>query len=200
MIMKASIGLLISLMAPFFAFSAVEPGDTAPDFTLKDSKGNSHKLSDFRGKFVVLEWFNHDCPFVKKHYGRGNMQKLQKEYTAKDVVWLSIISSAPGKQGHRTGPQADADTKDSQACPTAVLLDPSGEVGQKYEAKTTPHMFVINKEGKVIYAGAIDSIRSTDPSDVEKSENYIRQTLDAALDGKPVPTPKTQPYGCSVKY
>ena len=178
----------------------MEPGEAAPDFTLSDSKGTSHKLSDFRGKFVVLEWLNHECPFVKKHYSGGNMQKLQKEYTGKGVIWLSIISSAPGKQGHRTGPQADADTKDKDAAPTAVLLDPAGEVGQKYGTKTTPEMFVIDKEGKVIYAGAIDSIRSTDSADIAKAENHVRAALDAALAGKPVPTPKTTPYGCSVKY
>ena len=195
------------LLIPLFALglslrasAAVEPGEEAPDFSLTDSKGTPHKLSDFRGKLVVLEWLNHDCPFVKKHYGGGNMQNLQKEYTAKGVVWLSIISSAPGKQGHRTGPQADADTKDKNANPTAVLLDPAGEVGQKYEAKTTPHMFVIDKEGKVIYAGAIDSIRSADPADTARSENYVRQALDAALAGKAVPNPSTKPYGCGVKY
>ena len=182
------------------SFAAVEPGEEAPDFTLTDSKGISRKLSDFRGKFVVLEWLNHDCPFVKKHYGSGNMQKLQQEYTAKGVIWLSIISSAPGKQGHRTGPQADVDTKDKKANPTAVLLDPAGEVGQKYEAKTTPHMFVLDKDGKVIYAGAIDSIKSTDSADVTKAENHVRAALDAALAGKPVSTPSTKPYGCSVKY
>jgi peroxiredoxin len=189
-----AIGLTLSV------FAAIEPGEAAPDFTLTDSKGTSHKLSDFRGKFVVLEWLNHDCPFVKKHYGSGNMQKLQQEYTAKGVIWLSIISSAPGKQGHRTGPQADADTKDKKANPTAVLLDPAGEVGQKYEAKTTPHMFVLDKDGKVIYAGAIDSIKSTDSTDVTKAENHVRAALDAALAGKPVSTPSTKPYGCSVKY
>ena len=195
------------LLLPLFAigmslpaFATVEPGEAAPEFTLTDSKGTSHKLSDFRGKLVVLEWLNHECPFVKKHYSGGDMQKLQKEYTAKGVVWLSIISSAPGKQGHRTGPQAEADTKDKDAAPTAVLLDPAGEVGQRYEAKTTPHMFVIDKEGKVIYAGAIDSIKSTNSADIAKAENHVRQALDAALAGKPVPTPKTTPYGCSVKY
>jgi peroxiredoxin len=182
------------------AFAAVEPGEVAPDFTLTDSKGTSHKLSDFRGKLVVLEWLNHECPFVKKHYSGGNMQKLQQEYTAKGVVWLSIISSAPGKQGHRTGPQAEADTKDKNAAPTAVLLDPSGEVGKKYDAKTTPEMFVLDKEGKILYAGAIDSIKSTDSADIAKAENHVRQALDAALAGQPVPTPKTKPYGCSVKY
>ena len=191
---------VLAIGLTFTAFAAVEPGEAAPEFTLTDSKGTSHKLSDFRGKLVVLEWLNHDCPFVKKHYSGGNMQKLQKEYTAKGVVWLSIISSAPGKQGHRTGPQADADTEDKGAAPTAVLLDAAGEVGKKYDAKTTPEMFVIDKEGKVIYAGAIDSIKSTDSADVAKAENHVRAALDAALAGKPVATPKTQPYGCSVKY
>jgi peroxiredoxin len=190
--------LILGLNLP--AFAAVESGEPAPDFTLKDSKGNPQKLSSYSGKFVVLEWLNPECPFVKKHYSAGNMQKLQKEYTAKGVVWLSIISSAPGKQGYRTGPQADADTKDKNASPTAILLDPSGEVGQLYEAKTTPHMYVINPEGKLIYSGAIDSIRSTNPADCATATNYIRETLDAALAGKPVPTPETKSYGCSIKY
>jgi peroxiredoxin len=190
--------LILGLNLP--AFAAVESGEPAPDFTLKDSKGNPQKLSSYSGKFVVLEWLNPECPFVKKHYSAGNMQKLQKEYTAKGVVWLSIISSAPGKQGYRTGPQADADTKDKNASPTAVLLDPSGEVGQLYEAKTTPHMYVINPEGKLIYSGAIDSIRSANPEDCATATNYVRETLDAALSGKPVPTPETKSYGCSVKY
>ena len=191
---------VLALALNLSAFAAVEPGETAPDFTLKDSKGNSQKLSSFSGKFVVLEWMNPECPFVKKHYSTGNMQSLQKEYTGKGIVWLSIISSAPGKQGYCTGPQAEANTKDQKASPTAVLLDPSGEVGQLYGAKTTPHMFVINPEGKLIYMGAIDSIRSANSSDCAKAENYIRQTLDAALAGKPVPTPETKSYGCSVKY
>ena len=182
------------------AFTAIEPGDPAPEFSLKDSRDNPQKLSSYAGKFVVLEWMNPECPFVKKHYGSGNMQKLQKQYTGKGVIWLSIISSAPGKQGYCTGPQAEANRKDQRADPTAVLLDPSGEIGQKYGAKTTPHIFIINPEGKVIYAGAIDSIRSTRPEDCAKADNYVRETLDAALAGKPVPHPSTQPYGCSVKY
>ena len=190
--------LVLSLA--FLARAEVEIGESAPDFTLKDSKDNPQKLSAFSGKFVVLEWLNADCPFVKKHYSGGNMQKLQKEYTAKGVVWLSMISSAPGNQGHRTGPQADADTKDKNATPTAVLLDPSGSVGQQYGAKTTPHIFIINPEGKVIYRGAIDSIRSANSEDCGKAENYVRQALDAALAGKPVPIQDTKPYGCSVKY
>ena len=182
------------------ALAQVEPGEPAPDFNLKDSKDNSQKLSTYNGKFVVLEWMNSECPFIKKHYSNGNMQKLQKEYTAKGVVWLSIISSAPGKQGHCTGPQAEANRKDMDASPTAVLLDPSGDVGQKYGAKTTPHIFIINPDGNVIYAGAIDSIPSSKSDDCDKATNYVRETLDAALAGKPILHPETKPYGCSVKY
>jgi len=182
------------------ALAQVEPGEPAPDFSLKDSKDNSQKLSAYLGKFVVLEWLNPECPFVKKHYSGGNMQKLQKEYTSKGVIWLSIISSAPGQQGHCTGPQAEANRKDMNASPTAVLLDPSGDVGQKYGAKTTPHMFIINPDGKVIYAGAIDSINSPKSADCDKATNYVRETLDAALAGKPVPTSQTKSYGCNVKY
>ena len=192
--------LTASLAWMHSAFTALEPGDPAPEFSLKDSRDNLTKLSSYAGKFVVLEWMNPECPFVKKHYGSGNMQKLQKQYTGKGVIWLSIISSAPGKQGYCTGPQAEANRRDQKADPTAVLLDPSGEIGQKYGAKTTPHIFIINPEGKVIYAGAIDSIRSTRPEDCAKADNYVRETLDAALAGKPVPHPSTQPYGCSVKY
>jgi len=200
--------MIKSLLLTSFAFFAlclpalaqVEPGEPAPDFNLKDSKDNSQKLSTYAGKFVVLEWLNPECPFVKKHYSGGNMQKLQKEYTAKGVVWLSIISSAPGKQGHCTGPQAEANRKDMGASPTAVLLDPSGDVGQKYGAKTTPDIFIINPAGNIIYAGAIDSIQSTNPADCANAANYVRETLDAALAGKPVPTPQTKSYGCSVKY
>jgi len=191
---------ILALISSLPVHSAVEPGDTAPEFSLKDSKENPQKLSTYAGKFVVLEWMNPECPFVKKHYSGGNMQKLQKEYTAKGVIWLSIISSAPGKQGYCTGPQAEANRKDQKAFPTAVLLDPSGEVGQKYGAKTTPHIFIINPEGKVIYAGAIDSIRSTNSADCSKADNYVRETLDAALSGKPVSHPSTPPYGCGVKY
>lgn len=191
---------ILALISSLPVHSAVEPGDTAPEFSLKDSKENPQKLSTYAGKFVVLEWMNPECPFVKKHYSGGNMQKLQKEYTAKGVIWLSIISSAPGKQGYCTGPQAEANRKDQKASPTAVLLDPSGEVGQKYGAKTTPHIFIINPEGKVIYAGAIDSICSTNSADCSKADNYVRETLDAALAGKPVSHPSTPPYGCGVKY
>jgi peroxiredoxin len=192
--------LIASLALLSIAQATVEPGDQAPEFSLKDSKDKFQKLSNFAGKFVVLEWMNPECPFIKKHYSKGNMQSLQKEYTGKGVIWLSIISSAPGKQGYCTGPQAEANQNDQKASPTAILLDPSGEVGQKYGAKTTPHIFIINPDGKVIYAGAIDSIRSTNSADCSKAENYVRETLDAAMAGKPVAHPSTQPYGCSVKY
>ena len=191
---------VLALITSLPVQSAVEPGDVAPDFSLKDSKDTLQKLSSYAGKFVVLEWMNPDCPFVKKHYSGGNMQSLQKKYTGKGVIWLSIISSAPGKQGYCTGPQAEAHRKDQKASPTAVLLDPSGEVGQTYGAKTTPHIFILNPEGKVIYAGAIDSLRSTNSADCARADNYIRETLDAALAGQPVPHPSTQPYGCGVKY
>ena len=196
---------LLLISSAFFALclpalAQVEPGEPAPEFSLKDSQDDFKKLSAYAGKFVVLEWMNHDCPFVKKQYSSGNMQKLQKEYTAKGVIWLSIISSAPGKQGHCTGPQAEANRKDMGASPTAVLLDPSGDVGQKYGAKTTPDIFIINPAGNIIYAGAIDSIPSANPSDCAKATNYVRETLNAALAGKPVPTPQTKSYGCSVKY
>ncbi len=172
----------------------------APAFTLPDADGKPRSLSEFSGKTVVLEWHNKDCPYVVKHYGSGNMQKLQKTYTAKGVVWLSIISSAPGKQGYVTGAQAAADMKAAGAAPTAVLLDPKGEVGQLYGAKTTPHMFVVSGDGKIVYNGAIDSIRSVNAGDIAKSENYVASALDAVAAGKAVPTPTSTPYGCSVKY
>lgn len=182
------------------AFATATPGSEAPDFTLQDTTGKSHSLKDFKGKFVVLEWTNYECPFVKKHYGSGNMQKLQKEYTQKDVVWLSICSSAEGKQGNFMPDKWNEMIREKGAAPTAVLLDPDGKVGRLYDAKTTPHMFVINPEGKIIYAGAIDSIRSPNPADIEKATNYVSAALDSAMAGKPVETATSTPYGCSVKY
>jgi peroxiredoxin len=177
-----------------------EIGKSAPDFTLPDSSGKSHSLSDYEGKIVVLEWLNHGCPFVKKHYNSGNMQALQKAYTEKGVIWFSIISSAPGKQGYCTPEQASEITKEKNAAPTAVLLDPEGSVGRLYGAKTTPHMFIISKEGKLVYNGGIDDIRSTDVEDVAKAKNYVQEALDELLAGKEVPDKTSQPYGCSVKY
>lgn len=177
-----------------------KPGDAAPDFTLKDSDGKSQTLSSYKGKYVVLEWFNEGCPFVKKHYESGNMQALQKEATAKGVVWLSVISSAEGKQGFSTPEQANATRKRWNIASTATLLDAKGEAGRLYEAKTTPHLFVINPEGKVVYMGAIDDKPSSDPADIKTAKNYVKAALDEAMAGKPVTTVSTTPYGCSIKY
>jgi peroxiredoxin len=190
---------LIPLFVVSTAFAATV-GQPAPGFTLTDTNGKEHNLSDFKGKHVVLEWINHDCPFVKKHYNEGHMQQLQKDYTGKGVVWLSICSSAEGKQGHYSPDKWNAVTAEKGAKPTAVLLDADGTVGKAYAAKTTPHMYVIDPEGILIYAGAIDSVRSTNPGDIEGAENYVRSALDSALAGNKVATPSTPPYGCSVKY
>ncbi len=175
-------------------------GKAAPAFTAVDSNGKTHELSSFKGKFVVLEWLNHGCPYVKKHYGAKNMQALQAEFTGKDVVWLSIISSAEGKQGYSTPEEANAGLAAHGAKPTALLLDPKGEVGKLYGAKTTPHMFVIDPAGNLIYKGAIDSVKSTDADDIPGATNYVRAALTEAMAGKPVTTTETKPYGCSVKY
>jgi peroxiredoxin len=172
----------------------------APDFNCNDSNGNEHTLSSYEGKIVVLEWLNHECPFVKKHYGSGNMQKMQRIYTGKDVIWLSVISSAPGKQGFCTPDKANDLTRSKNAHPTAVLLDPLGTVGKKYGAKTTPHMFIINKEGTLVYNGGIDNKRSTDPNDIDKATNYVAKALNELLAGEDVSTKTSVPYGCSVKY
>jgi peroxiredoxin len=179
---------------------AAEVGKPAPAFTLTDTNGKSHNLADFKGKTVVLEWINHGCPFVVKHYSGGHMQALQKEYSGKGIVWLSICSSAPGKQGHMSADEWNKTNKEKNASPTAVLLDEDGKVGKLYDAKTTPHMYVINAEGTLVYAGAIDSIKSTSSDDVPKATNHVKAALDEILAGKPVTTATTAPYGCSVKY
>jgi peroxiredoxin len=175
-------------------------GGAAPDFSLTDAKGKAHSLSEYKGKYVVLEWFNPECPFVKKHYGSGNMQKLQGEYTGKGVVWLSIDSSAPGSEGNLTPEQAEKKVGEWKTRQTALLLDPEGKAGRAYGAKNTPHMFVINPEGKVIYEGAIDSKATPNPADIPNSTNYIKVALDESLAGKSVTTSSTKPYGCSIKY
>jgi peroxiredoxin len=193
--------LLALILAPGFVRAKVPKVDQpAPDFTLSDVAGKRHSLSDFKGQFVVLEWVNYDCPFVRKHYGSGNMQTLQKTYTGKGVVWLSICSSAPEKQGYFENDELKDRMKDLNASPTAYLIDPEGVVGRMYEAKTTPHMFIINPEGILIYAGGIDNIASTDKDDIKKATNYVKQTLDAAMAGKEIAVKGSKPYGCSVKY
>jgi peroxiredoxin len=180
--------------------TAPRPGAMAPDFTLTDAAGKSHSLSSYKGKWVVLEWVNYDCPFVKKHYGSGNMQKLQKAAMDKGAVWLSINSSAPGKQGHFEGAALTQRIAEAKAAPAAYLIDADGKVGMEYKAKTTPTMFVINPEGKVVYAGAIDDKASTDQEDVATARNYVTAALDAGMAGKAVQTASTQSYGCGVKY
>lgn len=180
--------------------ASLKPGDTAPDFKVTDSDGKLQSLSAYQGKYVVLEWFNEGCPFVKKHYESNNMQALQKEATGKGVVWLTVISSAEGKQGYSTPAEANATRKRWNVAATATLIDSKSEVGKLYEAKTTPHMFVINPEGKVVYMGAIDDKSSSDPADIKTSKNYVKAALDEAMAGKPVTTAATTPYGCSVKY
>lgn len=179
--------------------AAPQIGAPAPDFTVVDSKGSSHSLRDFAGKTVVLEWTNHDCPFVKKHY-QGNMQALQQEMTAQDVVWLSVISSAPGKQGHVSPTEADELTASRNAAPTAVVFDESGVVGQAYAAKTTPHMYVIDKAGVLQYMGGIDSIPSTKVDDIAKATPLFANAAKAVLAGATPDPAISKPYGCSVKY
>jgi peroxiredoxin len=180
--------------------AAVETGTLAPDFTLLDSTGKEHSLSDFEDSYVVLEWTNHQCPFVKKFYTNGNMQLLQKEMTEKGVVWLQVLSSAEGKQGFLIASEAESLRKQQGVNSTALLLDTEGKVGHQYGARTTPHMFLINPEGLIIYQGAIDSIKSTDPEDIENATNYVKSAYESAVAGKPVDPATTTPYGCSVKY
>ncbi len=175
-------------------------GQQAPDFTLTDLQGKSVSLSSLKGKFVVLEWVNPECPFVNKHYSSGNMQKLQKEATAKQVTWLSINSTRPSHSDYKTPDQMRAWTTEQKGAPTTTLLDPDGTVGKLYGARTTPHMYIINPKGQLIYAGAIDNKRSSNPSDVDSARNYVRVALNEAWAGKPVATAATTPYGCSVKY
>ena len=179
---------------------ALDAGIPAPDFTLMGNDGKSYKLSDYRGKFVVLEWFNNDCPFVKKHYQSKNMQSLQKRFTDQGVAWFSIVSSASGKQGHVNQEDAQQLKQQNESHQTAILLDTQGSVGKSYEAKTTPHMYLIGKSGQLLYQGAIDDKSSADTDDIEGARNYIAEAIEASLAGKPVQVATTRPYGCSVKY
>lgn len=182
------------------AFAAPKPGTMAPAFTLPDSNGKTVGLDDFRGKTVVLEWTNHLCPYVGKHYGTGNMQKLQQEAAADGIVWLSIISSAPGRQGYVSGKEANKLTDERNAAPTAVLLDPKGKVGRLYDARTTPHMYIIDASGKLVYMGGIDDTPTADWDDVKTAKNYVRAALDDMAQGRPVEKAVTRAYGCTVKY
>lgn len=193
------LGLAVFMVASA-ALAAVAPGQSAPDFTLTDSDGNSVSLSDFEGQKVVLEWTNHECPFVRKHYGSGNMQSTQKAITAKDVVWLSIISSAPGKQGHVDGDKANQLTLSRDASPTKVLLDPSGDIGRMYDAKTSPQMFIMDEAHKVLYVGAIDDVPSANQGDIKKATNLVLAAFDDIEAGRDLQVSYETPYGCTIKY
>jgi peroxiredoxin len=193
-----TIALAIACLAlPSFA---VRVGDAAPDFTGVDSKGKTHELSAYKGKYVVLEWHNQGCPYTKKHYVSGNMQSLQKEWTAKGVIWLTVISSAPGTQGYVTPAEENSYLSKMHAVPTAALLDPDGKIAHLYDAKTTPHMFIIDPSGKLIYQGAIDDHATTETSDIAQSKNYVSDALTESMQGKAVASAYTRPYGCSIKY
>jgi AhpC/TSA family len=194
----ATAALLSCVSAAVFASASI--GAAAPEFSLTDSNGKTHALADYKGKVVVLEWNNPDCPFVRKHYGSGNMQKQQAAATAAGAVWLTINSAAGGKQGDLDGAGANAYIAKVGARQTAYLLDANGKVGHLYGAKTTPHMYVIDKDGVLRYMGGIDSIASTDADDLAKATQYVPQALAELAAGKAVSVPTAQPYGCSVKY
>ena len=190
---------IAALLIPAW-LGAATVGEPAPAFTLTDSHGKAHSLSDFRGKTVVLEWTNAECPFVKKHYDSGNMQKQQAAAVADGVIWLTINSGAPGKQGHVSGEQANVIQTNWKAANTAYLIDADGKVGRAYDAKTTPHMYVIDQDGVLRYNGAIDSIASADKGDLATAVQYVPAALAAVADGKSPEPALTRPYGCSVKY
>ncbi|MDQ6655430.1 MAG: thioredoxin family protein [Verrucomicrobiota bacterium] len=197
---KSILTLAFFAAATLFAAEPAKVGTQAPAFSLTDAKGKAHSLADYKGKTVVLEWFNPECPFVKKHYGSGHMQQLQQEYAGKGVVWLSIDSSAAGKEGHLTPEAATKQMSDWKMDHTTLLLDSDGKVGQAYGAKNTPHMFIIGADGNLIYQGAIDSKASPNPADLAGATNYVKVALDETLAGKAVTTATTKPYGCAVKY
>lgn len=203
-IVKIATLTVASLALVGTAQAKIENGTNVSDMSVVDSNGVTHQLSDYAGKKVVLEWTNHGCPYVVKHYSDkhpgGNMQNLQKLADADDVVWLSIISSAPGKQGYVSGKQANELTDMRDAAPDAVVLDAAGTVGKTFSAKTTPHMFVIDESQTLVYQGAIDSIKSTNPADIAIATNYVSEALTALKEGRPIAESETKPYGCSVKY
>ena len=176
-------------------------GQPAPLFTVTDIKGTTHSLDAYRGKWVVLEWFNHECPYTRKHYYTNNMQALQREYTGKGVVWASVVSSAPGNQGYiASAADADRAMTERKASPSFIVRDTAGTLGRLYGARTTPHLYVIDPQGVLRYAGAIDDKPSPSPSSVPSAHNYLKAALDAGLAGKPIAVGTTQPYGCDVKY
>jgi len=194
-LLAMSMASLVSLVQ-----AAAAPGQAAPEFSLVDINGKMQKLSDYRGKYVVLEWFNSECPFVQKHYESGNMQSLQARYTQKGVVWLGVNSTSPRHSNFRDPVRSQAILKDWKSAPTAFVLDPDGKVGKQYGARTTPHMYVIDPKGTLVYVGGIDDKPSTSQRDIPTAKNLVAVALDESLGGKPVGTPSAMPYGCSVKY
>jgi peroxiredoxin len=193
-----TVGLIV--VSSGMSFAEVQVGKPAPDFTLTDTNGKTHRLSDYKGKYVVLEWYQPDCPFVRKHYRSGNMQTLQKEYLAKGVIWLSIDSSAAGQEGNYPADQLNQIAAKDGSARTALLLDGDGKVGHLFGAKTTPNMYIINPQGALVYQGAIDDKPSTELNDVKSAKNYVKSALDAVMGGQTVALTSTRPYGCSVKY
>lgn len=197
----SQLALAGALALPSLAFAVAQPGQPAPDFTEMDASGATQALSDYKGQWLVLEWFNKDCPYVRKHYGSGNMQALQEKYTGQDVKWLTVISSAEDKQGYLEPADAltEAEAHKLKAS-AAFLLDTDGSMGKAYGAKVTPHMFVINPEGEVVYAGAIDDNDSASPRAIEGANNYVAAALDAGMQRQPIEIASSRAYGCSVKY
>lgn len=192
--------LVATLMFLATAAGAGTVGKPAPEFTLNDVSGKAVKLADFRGRYVVLEWVNPECPYVEKHYGSANMQGLQKDYTGQKVAWLTINSTREGHSEYYPPQKMAAWTKEMNAAPSATLLDPTGKVGRAYNARTTPHMYIIDPKGTLVYAGGIDDKRSTSMGDVKTAKNYVRAAMGEALAGKPISAASTSPYGCSIKY
>jgi len=195
-----SVSVLVTIWILVLHSKGTAIGRPAPDFTLLDTKGQEHRLSDYNGEYVVMEWVNHGCPFVKKHYKSRNMQSLQKEFRKKGVIWLSVCSSAEGRQGFFSAKEWKKIIRKTKSKPTAVLLDSEGVVGRLYGAKTTPHMFIIDPDGNLIYKGAIDDKPSTDIDDIKDAKNFVRMALEEVLEGKSVKYSSTRSYGCSVKY
>lgn len=194
--------LALSVLVSFAAASQAAPslGQPAPDFSLSDTAGQRVKLSDFRGKYVVLEWTNPGCPYVRKHYHSGNMPATQKDALAKGAVWLSINSTAKSAYDYLESAKLAAWMKERKAQPTATLMDEEGSVGRAYAARTTPHMYIVDPAGRLVYAGGIDSIPSSSADDIPKATNYVKQALAEAAAGKPISQAATRAYGCSVKY
>lgn len=191
--------LLLLATVPL-ASASPEVGQPAPDFTLPDTEGETHTLEDYRGEWVVLEWLNYGCPYVQKHYRTENIPSQQEKWRDEGVVWLAIVSSAPGKQGYYEPAAMNEKSEEWGSHATAVLLDPEGDVGRAYEARTTPHMFVINPDGDVVYMGGIDDVPTARDQDLERATQLVDQALTEAMAGEPVSQPTSQPYGCSVKY